>query len=133
MIIQFCSRFLTYGYPITPCSYMLDRASMINVRCITMSASVGLIRRAAAASDPRAARSAAPDRRIGATTDRQTRDAVVRVDNQRPALIGFHCPVCGLIPPAKGRRPMLAPLCAGPTARSGRPHTPTPMRPLFVH
>ena len=55
------------------------------------------------------------------------------MDTQRPALIGFPCPVCGLILPAGERRPMAAPRCAGSKAATGRQHAPTPMRPLVVH
>ena len=45
---------------------------------------------------------------------------MVRVGNQRPELVGFHCPVCGLVLPAEGIRPIRTPLCAGSKARCGR-------------
>ena len=47
-------------------------------------------------------------------------------------LIGFHCPVCGYLLPAKQGRPSPAPRCAGSTARTGRQHEPTPMRALCL-
>jgi hypothetical protein len=56
---------------------------------------------------------------------------VVRICNQPPELVGFHCPVCGFVLPAEESRPMRASLCAGSKARSGRQHAPTPMRTLF--
>jgi hypothetical protein len=47
--------------------------------------------------------------------------------------IGFWCPVCGYLVPAEERQPAAAPTCTGSTARTGRQHEPTPMRPLVTN
>jgi hypothetical protein len=92
--------------------------------------------RAHPAGQPRVSLASAPlDRPPPRTVVRcdhrqRNRDPVVRISNQRPKLIGFYCPVCGFVLPAEGSRPMIAPLCAGSKAATGRQHAPTAVRPL---
>jgi len=52
--------------------------------------------------------------------------------NRPRALIGFHCPVCGYLRPAKGRLQVSVPPCAGSKARTGTQREPTPMQALFL-
>jgi hypothetical protein len=47
-------------------------------------------------------------------------------------LIGFSCPACGYLLPARARPPGPAPRCAGSTARTGKQHGPTPMQALCM-
>ena len=56
----------------------------------------------------------------------------VRVEEQRPTLIGFHCLMCGFTRRAEESRPVPAPICAGSRARIGKRHAPTPMQALCL-
>jgi hypothetical protein len=56
----------------------------------------------------------------------------VRVGEQRPTLLGFHCLVCGFTRRAEGSRPVPAPICAGWRAGTGKQHDPTPMQALVL-
>jgi len=71
-----------------------------------------------------------PDRR--GDPGQRNGEPAVRVGEQRPTLLGFHCLVCGFTLRAEGGRPVPAPLCAGSRARTGKQHEPTLMQALVL-
>src|SRR3954453_9839318 len=79
----------------------------------------------------------APDRR--GDPGPPTGEPAARVGEQRPTLIGFHCPVCGFTRRGEESRPVSAPICAGWRAgigskvRTSTQHDPTPMQALVLH
>jgi hypothetical protein len=78
-----------------------------------------------------------PDRR--GDPGQRNGEPAVRVGEQRPTLLGFHCLVCGFTRRAEESRPVPAPICAGSRAgtgskvRTSTQHAPTPMQALVLH